>query len=125
MLLKCCLIHAGRILLRHLIYLVRVGLFCLCLLRLGLFCLYLCNLFFIVAFIFIIINHIISLKQTHLFLFFYTFFRISPIYLLSCQKFSLRGLLSFCLFFWQFQPDVAYKSVVYKKSVYFLIALQR
>ena len=33
-----------------------------------------------------------------------------------CQKFSLRVLLSFCLFFCQFQLGVAYKSVTYKKK---------
>ena len=33
----------------------------------GLFMSYLCDLFFIFIFIFIITNHIISLKQTHLF----------------------------------------------------------
>ena len=115
MLLKCCLIYAGRILLRHLIYLVRLGLFCLCLLRLGLFCLYLCNLFFIVTFIFIIINPIISLKQTHLFLFFCTFFRISPIYLLSCQKFSLRGCLAFAYFFGNFSLMLLIKVLFIKK----------
>ena len=35
-----------------------------------------------------------------------------------CQKFSLSVLFSFCLIFYQFQPSVAYKSVVCKKSVY-------
>ena len=36
------------------------------------------------------------------------------------QKLSLRVLLSICLFFFQLQPGVAYKSVAYnKKSVYF------
>ena len=32
------------------------------------------------------------------------------------QKISLRVLLRFCLIFIQFQPGVAYKSVVYKKA---------
>ena len=37
--------------------------------------------------------------------------------ILKCQKFNLRVLLSFCLFFCQFQPGVAYKIVAYKKSI--------
>ena len=68
---------------------------------------YLCNLFAIIVLIFIINNHITSLIQTNL------FFRH------VCQKFSIKVLLSFCLNFCKFQPGVAYKSVVYKKSVYF------
>ena len=47
-------------------------------------------------------NHIISLKQPHL----YTW----------AFLFSLRVLLSFCLIVCQFQPCVAYKSVAYKKE---------
>ena len=70
---------------------------------LGLFMSYLRDLFFIIIFIFVIIIHKTSLKQTHLF--FATF-------LLKAQ---LRVLHSFCLFFRQFQADVAYKSVAYKK----------
>ena len=35
------------------------------------------------------------------------------------QKFSLRVLLSICLNFYQFKLGVAYKSVAYRKSVYF------
>ena len=34
----------------------------------------------------------------------------------GCQKFSLMVLLSICLIFCQFQPNVAYKSIVYKKA---------
>ena len=79
-------------------------------------CLYVClglcmsyswNLFAIIIFIFIINNHITSLIQTNLF------------FGNDCQTFSLRVLLRFCLNFCKFQPGVAYKSVVYKKSVYF------
>ena len=33
------------------------------------------------------------------------------------QKFSLRELVSICLFFCQFQPGIAYKGIAYKKSV--------
>ena len=36
------------------------------------------------------------------------------------QKFSLRVLVSICLFFCQFQPGIAYKSIAYKKSVWLL-----
>ena len=37
----------------------------------------------------------------------------------KCQKISLRVLLSICLIFCQFQPDVAYKSAAYiKKRVF-------
>ena len=35
------------------------------------------------------------------------------------QKLYLGVLLSTCLIFWQFQSDIACKSVAYKKSVYF------
>ena len=78
---------------------------CLCL---GLFISYLCNILFIIIFIFITVNHIISLTQINL-----VFGHVN-------QNFSLRVLLSFCLFFCQFQPGVAYKSVAYKKSIYTL-----
>ena len=40
----------------------------------------------------------------------------------TCQKFSLRVLLSFCLIFCKSQPAVAYKSVAYKKSEYTLFS---
>ena len=76
---------------------------CLCLyMRLGLFMSR--DIFFITIFIFIRINHIISLKQIHLFCGHF------------CEKFSLRLLLSFCLIFCQFQSDVPYKSFPYKKA---------
>ena len=61
--------------------------------------------FSIIIFIFIRIKDIIS--WTNLF------------FGLNCQKFSLIVLLSFCLIFCQFQPGVTYKSVAYKKSVYY------
>ena len=38
-----------------------------------------------------------------------------------CQKFSFRVLLSFCLFFCQFQPGVPKKSVAYKKKAFIWI----
>ena len=77
-------------------------------LRLYLFVLHMLSVLLIIIFIFITINHIILLTQINLF-----FGHV-------CQKFSLRVLLSFYLiffFFFQFQPDVTYKSVAYKKSV--------
>ena len=48
----------------------------------------------------------ISLKQTQLIFLHILFF--------SSQKFSLRVLLSSCLIFCHFQPDVVYKSLAYK-----------
>ena len=71
-------------------------------LRLGLFVSYLCELFFI--FIFIKINHKISLKKDTCFLGHF------------CQTFSLKVLLSASLIFCQFQPGFGYKSVSYKKA---------
>ena len=112
MLLRCCLIHISIIILRHFLYLLYL---CSCL-DLGLFMSYLCDLFFIFIFIFIIIDHIISWIQTHLF--FCLFSRICPnIFaramwiIFKQQNFSLRVLLSICLIFCQFKPGVAYKSV--------------
>ena len=73
MLLRCCLIRTCIILLRHFLYLLY-----LCpSLDLGLCMSYLCGLFFIFISIFIMINRIISWKQTH----FCLFFRICPIIL--------------------------------------------
>ena len=60
-LLRCCLLHIAIMILRHILYLVY-----LCP-RLGLVWRNLCAQFFIFSLIFIIINRIISLKQTHLF----------------------------------------------------------
>ena len=59
------------------------------------------NHFGIIIFVFLTINHIISLIQTNLF-----FGHV-------CQKFSLRVLLSFRLNVCQFHPGIAYKSAVY------------
>ena len=93
-----------------------------------LFITYLCNLFFF--FSLIIINQIISLKQTHLP--FCNFAQNMPNYFWKSkeskrkerkqiisqqQKFGLRVLLSFCLiFFYQFQSGDAYKKSVYSIS---------
>ena len=75
---------------------------------------YRCDLSFI--FIFIIINHIISLKHMRLFFFAHLIF--------SSQKLSSRVLLSFCLIFCQFQPGVASKSSTHKKGVYTKISMK-
>ena len=63
MLLRCCLLHITIIILIHILYLVYICTY----LRLVLFILYLCDPFLIFSLIFILINHIISLKQTNLF----------------------------------------------------------
>ena len=62
MLLRYCLIHITIIILRKILYLIYL---CPCL-GLGLLMLYLCDLFLIFSLIFIFINNITSLKQTHL-----------------------------------------------------------
>ena len=72
------------------------ALFCLCLI----YVIY----FFIIIFIFITIKPVISLTLKNLF--------GGHV----CQKLNLRVLLRFCLIFCQFQPDVAYKNVAYKKA---------
>ena len=69
---------------------------------------YLCNLFLIFSLIFIVINHMISLKQTHLF--FVCFLE----YLQLLLDDNVDEKSNFC----QSKPDVAYKSVLYKKSKY-------
>ena len=62
MMRSCCLIHKTIIILRHNFYSVYLG---PCL-SLSQFMSYFCDLFFIFSLIFIVINHIASLKQTHL-----------------------------------------------------------
>ena len=62
MFLRCCLIPITIIIL-YILYLVNLCLF----LDLGPFMSYLCDLFFMFSLNLIIINHLISLKQTHLF----------------------------------------------------------
>ena len=56
MLLRCCLIHIGTVILRHCFYSLHLCSW----LDLGLFLPYLCDLFFISIFIFIMINRVIS-----------------------------------------------------------------
>ena len=73
MLLWCCLIHITIIILRNVLYLVYLRLY----LGVGLFMSYLLDAFFIFRLVFIIMNHIISLKQASLF--FADFLKISPL----------------------------------------------
>ena len=110
MLLRCCLISITFIILRHILYLVYL---CPCL-ALGLFMLYLCDQFFMFSLIFIVINHISSLKQRHDYFWIITWINKATNF--QKQKFSLRVLLRFCMIFCQFQPGVAYKSVAYIKK---------
>ena len=109
---------------KHFLYLVYVR---PCL-DVDLFMTYLCDLFFF--FTLIIINQIISLKQTHFF--FCKFFQNTPYYfwkskeskrkkrkqiIFNKQKFSLRVLLSFCLiFFANFSLVLLIKKSVYSIS---------
>ena len=76
---------------------------CPCL-RLGL--LYFPYIIFFIFFIFIAINHIISLKQSYLFI------------LTFLPKIQPRVVAYLLRIFSQFRPGVAYKSAAYKKSVY-------
>ena len=70
-------------------------------LRVAYICLIYLIYFAIIIFIFISINHIISLIQTNLFV---------------GHVSNLRVLLSFWLIFYKFQPTVTYKSVACKKK---------
>ena len=99
MLFKCWLLHRDIVLTRHAILSTFVYVY-----DLVYICLIYVNYFAIIIFIFVTINHIISLIHTNLF-----FGHV-------CQKFSLRVLFSFCLNFCQCQASVAYKSVAYKKK---------
>ena len=67
---------------------------------------YLCDLFFIIIFIFIAIDHIITLKQIHLFF---------GVFQSNIQPQDVTAHLHiFC----QFQPGVAYKNIAQIKSAY-------
>ena len=119
MLLRCCFIHLIITILRHTLYLLDL---CPCL-GLCIFISYLCDLFFIFSLIFIVINHIPSLKQSHFFLHFLEDLLIfldnnKKANIFKKWKFNLWVMLSFCLIFCQFQPGVAYKSVACEKSVH-------
>ena len=95
-LVVCCLIHISIIIMRHVLCLLVYVSPCL---DVGLFMLYLFYLLFF--FTFIIINHIISLKQTNRHTYFFAYF-----------------CLNFTQFFCQFQRGHAYKSVAYTKKAY-------
>ena len=92
MLLKCCLLHRGIALPRQAIFLHS--------------CLYAYIYFSIITFTFITIKDIIWLTRTNLF-----FGHV-------CQKFNLRMLLSFCLFFANFSLVLLISVAFRKKRVY-------
>ena len=121
MLLRCCLMHITIIIQKYILYLV----YLYPCLDIGLFMLYLWDLHFIFNLICTLINPITLFKQMCLF-FVDTFYRTSPYFRritwmkkainFQIAKVQPRVLLSFCLIFCQFQPGLAYKSVVYKKA---------
>ena len=123
MLLRYCLIYMTIIIPRQILYLVYL---CPCV-GLGLFMLYLYVLFFIFSLIFIIMNHITSLKHSHLFFVHFLEYLLlflddhvdeKKLIIFKQQKFSIRVLLSFCLIFCQFQPGIVYKNVQFHKSIF-------
>ena len=107
------------LILRNILYIVCLG-SCL---DLGLFMPYLCDLFFTSNLIFSTINHITSVKQTHFFKNIFFYFWMIP-WIKKTKNFQItkvqpQGVAELLLnFFSQFQSDLAYKSVAYKKSVY-------
>ena len=114
MLLRCCLIHTTINILRYILYLVYL---CPCL-GPGPFMSCICDSFFIFSFIFIVINNITSLKQTHFYVLEYSSYSWMIPWMKKVNNFTfnLRMLLSFCLIFRQFQTDVVYKSVAFKRK---------
>ena len=110
MLLRCCLMHKNIIMLIHFLHLLYL---CPCL-DLGLVMIYF-------SFLSLFPLWLVLWIQTHLF--FCLQFKICPnifrwegewkMWLIfQYQKFSFRVLRSLCLIFCQFQPGVAYKSIV-------------
>ena len=93
---------------------------------LGLFILDLCDLCLIFSLISIVINHIrASNRHTNflsifqiIFYFFWMIMRMKKVNNFQIAKVQPRHVAQFCFIFCQFQPDVAYKSVAYKKRVY-------
>ena len=121
-LLRCYLIHITIIILRH-IHLVYL---CPCL-GLGLFTPYLCDVVFIFSLIFIVINQIISFKQTYLF--FVQFLQYLLLDLddnlnekkqqFSNNKRSVSGCcLGFTWFFANFSLALIVKVLLIKKRVF-------
>ena len=103
---KCCLLHKIIIILRDILYLVQTQVY-LCRI-------YLCDLLLIFSLIFIVINHITSLSY-----YFWMITWVKKANNSQIAKVQPQSVLhSFCLIFCQFQPGVAYKSVVYKNNVY-------
>ena len=96
MLLKNCLLHINMILPRHYTLSICVYVY-VSVFQLN-------NLFFIIIFVFIPINHIISIKQEHLFIWIF-FSKVQP-----------TGVAKILLNVCRFQPGVAYKCCLYKKS---------
>ena len=117
------LIHITIIILRHSLYLVY---FCSCL-GLGTFMSCLCDLLFIFSLIFIVINHITSLRQTHLlFVHFLEYLLLSLDYNIDeeSEKYSNKEssasgcCLAFAYFFSNFSLVLLIKKLLIKKSVY-------
>ena len=121
MLLRCWVIYITIIILKHILYLVYL---CrsLCL---GLFLSHLCDLFFIFSLIFIVINHMTSLRQMHLsfvnFLEYLLLFLDDNVYEES-EKFSNKEssasgcCLVFAYFFANFSQVLLIKVFLIKKS---------
>ena len=121
MLLRCYLLHITIIILRNFLCLVYLSLF----LGLVLFKSYLCDPLFIFSTIFIIINHIISLRQTHLF--FTNFFShhlwmitwIKKVNNFQTAKVQPQGVAQFLLdFFANFRLVLLIKVLLIKKCVF-------
>ena len=121
MLLRSSLRDITIIILRPILHLVYL---CPCL-GLDLFMSYLCILFLFFSLIVIVINHITSYKQVHLFS--CTFLENLLLFLnenldeegelfSNSQNSTWGCCFAFAWFFCQFQPCVAYKSVAYKKK---------
>ena len=101
MLLKCYLLHIGIILARHVVFSIFVSMST----SRSVYVVFMWSIFHYLFFIFITINHIISLKQINLFFGHF------------CQKYNLRVLISFCLLFSNFSLLLFTKVLIIKKSV--------
>ena len=111
-LLSYCLIHITIIITRYILYSVYLcPCLCLCLFRS-----YLCKIFFIFSLIFIVTDNASSFKETYLF--FGTFFRMSPI-IFGCSnsKCSVSGCcLAFVWFFANFSLALLIVVLLIKKA---------
>ena len=134
-LLRCCVIHVSIIILRYFLHLLYLCLW----LDLVIFMSYLCDVFFIFISIFIMINHIISWKQTHLF---FAYFLLEYVLLFldnsvveewciifKWQKFKTsKGktsgcFLAFACFFANFSLALLMKVLLIEKRVYIDITM--